>query len=100
MSAPPRPLVVVDDALLDAMIADAGLRESLASCLGPLAAAEAKACGKCGGRPRRPREAYAAAKACLAFLDDEGRRRLKAALRASQVRVVVPGDKVPTTYQF
>ena len=100
MSTPTRRLAVVDNSLLDAMLADPRVAADFAGCLGPLAAAPAAGCGSCQGRKRKAADAYDAAKLCLAGLDDTGRRLLKEALHAGQVRIVVPGSVGPTTYQF
>lgn len=101
----PRPLVTIENSLLDAMLADAGIRDAFTGCLAPLVESPAKPCGSCGGRARRAREAYDAAKACLARLDDTGRRRLKESLNAAQIQIVVAADAGsapggPTTYRF
>lgn len=93
-------LRTLENAVLDAMLADEKVRGEFSGCLAPLAAAPARGCGSCGGRARKAREAYDAAKSCLARMDDTGRRRLKEALHCDQVRIVAAEDGVAVTYQF
>lgn len=83
-----RPLVVIENAVLDAMAADPTFRTEFAGCLAGLvlAAPRAGVCPKC--QKGRDPNAYAAAKNCLVGLPSESRDRLKALLSAQQVRVI------------
>ena len=91
-----RPLVVIEDSLLQAMATNADIRREF-----PFLAAATRAqprstgCGSCSRRTATQNAVISRVKQQLAGLDDSKKRRLKDLLNARQVRVTYRhGNKI------
>ena len=82
---------LLDNQLLDAMLADATLRASFGSCLASITSARAAGGCKCRGAGRKPEAAYAVAKDCILGLPQPAKDQLKAALNTAQLKVIARG---------
>ena len=92
-----RPLVIIDNGVIDLMIKDHALYPKFQGCLAAVVTAPVGGCRKCQARDAT---AYNQAKLCLAQLPDARRQELKLALNAQQVRIVVLQNGERRTYDF
>ncbi len=88
-----RPLVIVENATLDALASDPRYVEVVpcfATFLARRKTAYAKGCSRCGraAANRAASDAYNEAKQCIVGMDGDRKRRFKELLQTTQVRVV------------
>lgn len=96
-----RPLVVIENGVINLMIADHAIYPTFRNCLDLVVnAPAAKGCGKCQKAGVKDAGAYNDAKLCLSQLTDTRRQELKTALNAQQVRIVVFQNGERKTYTF
>lgn len=82
-------VVVLENAVIDALAADPTIAATFPGCLGEFALAERSKCGSCGRAGAKAFSAYNQAKTCLATGDSASREQLKRLLRADQVKTVI-----------
>lgn len=80
-----QPLVVIDNGVIDSLLADPRIASQIPCLANPPAAKRVSSCGGCGGGVQSVD--YGAIKTCLALLDSAGLRQVKSFLGAGQVRV-------------
>lgn len=97
-------LVTIEDATIQALLGRKDIVAQLPNCLGRVAKQNSgtrmKTCARCRGKRGRQVD-YGKVKQCLANLQGENRRTLKAVLNARQVRVVYRnsrGQKITFTF--
>jgi hypothetical protein len=93
-------MLVVENGHLDAMLRDPALAAEFEACLGPLRAAPASDCHKCGKSAAKDASAYNAAKLCLATMDQARRDRLKEAFRTKQMTIYASNGSAVLPYKF
>lgn len=91
-----RPLVVIDNGVIDALMADPAVMTLFPSCFANLRPA-AGGCRKC---QKKDMAAYAATKECLLAAPSDARERLKTMLQTEQVRITVLRNGEPREYAY
>jgi hypothetical protein len=94
-------LVIVENALLDALLLNQTAREKFGGCLNELAAAPTvEKCGQCNNTATKTAAAYDKAKSCFALMSDALRQEFKRFLDADQVWIVCNIGGKTRTFTF
>lgn len=101
MNTRARNLVVIENSVIDAMLADPTARAQFANCLSPVANAPVTAgCSKCKKHGSKDASVYNQAKLCFAQAADSRQQQLKDLLQARQIQITASLNGEVKTFSF